>query len=351
MKIPELTWPYTDNADYDDDLLLDVTIGTVALLIRGRNAWHSTWVRHYLRNATLYTDVTSAKRGAEPQRERGNVFYVDEVPAVQLRGSVSNIVLCDAHPDSPFASFAGFGVGPQESSLGNWVGGLFPGVSVKDAAAAFLNVSGYWSGPTPDAHSLRTGRLDSGFTLSTGEGKLQSLVSEARGAKYPLGWNPRLSGSRYNRRGVNALRRKWEGLLETARAEELDDASRKQAFIYYRNIGLKAMPESVWRKLKIEREKELRAERDRPLNAWRAAYEISQRLEAQMTRAELELEAAEKDRMRPAETSEGIRLQRERLTAAAEEFERRKTEFCEAERIEEELYDLYLQRPVLGSDS
>ena len=351
MKIPELVWPYTDDSDYDDDLLLDITSGPVALLIRGRNAWHSTWVRHYLRDATLYTDVLSAKRGAEPKRQRGNVFYVVEVPAILLRGSVSNVVLCDTHPDSPFGSFTGFGTAVQASAIGQWVGGLFPGISTKDAVGAFSHNSGYWSGPTPDAHSLRTGRLDSGIPLGENNGKLESFVSEARGVDYFLGWNPYPPGARYNRRGTNALVRNWQALLQEVKAQELEDASRKHAFINFRDLELKAMPESVWKRLRIEREKELRAERDRPLNTWHAAYEIRQRIETQMTRAELELRAAEKDRMRPAETSEGIRLQRERLTAAAEEFERRKAEFSEAERVEEELYDLYLYSQSLDIET
>jgi hypothetical protein len=44
VRIPELTWPVQCDTAYDDDLLLDITSGSVFLLIRGRNAWHSTWV-------------------------------------------------------------------------------------------------------------------------------------------------------------------------------------------------------------------------------------------------------------------------------------------------------------------
>lgn len=60
---------------YDDDLLLDIEVGVIAYLYRGRNAWHSTWVQHRFENTQLFSDVTSAKFGAESLRERGNEVF------------------------------------------------------------------------------------------------------------------------------------------------------------------------------------------------------------------------------------------------------------------------------------
>lgn len=56
----------------------------VAVLVRGRNAWHSTWVRHWFRNSHFYADQRSAQLGAESLRERGNAFYVRDRAAYRL---------------------------------------------------------------------------------------------------------------------------------------------------------------------------------------------------------------------------------------------------------------------------
>lgn len=153
----------------------------MVLLVRGRNAWNSTWVRHYLRQATLYTDVASARTGAEHRRGPGNVFYIFDAPAILLIGQSINVVLCDAHPDNPFGAFTGFSSTPTDSIYGPWVDGLFPGVSVRDAVRAFHHNSGHWSGPTPSEHSLRSGRLDNPSLLSKSQRTKTSLFSRGIG--------------------------------------------------------------------------------------------------------------------------------------------------------------------------
>jgi hypothetical protein len=208
MKIPELRWP-SEPPPYDEDLLLDIWPGTVVILIRGRNAWHSTWVRHYLRNSTLYTDVPSAKLGAENQRAPGNVFYIVEAPALLLRGTMSNVVLCDAHPDNPFGHFTGLDATVTASAYGDWIDGVFPGVSVSDAATAFQHNSGHWSGSVPSEHSLRTGMLDSADLFDTTTHSMQSLVSRPIGSNYHLQWDPHSTGNRYTQSGAARVARGW----------------------------------------------------------------------------------------------------------------------------------------------
>lgn len=208
MKIPELRWP-SEPPPYDEDLLLDIWPGTVVILIRGRSAWHSTWVRHYLRNSTLYTDVPSAKLGAENQRAPGNVFYIVEAPALLLRGTMSNVVLCDAHPDNPFGHFTGLDATVTASAYGDWIDGVFPGVSVSDAATAFQHNSGHWSGSVPSEHSLRTGMLDSADLFDTTTHSMQSLVSRPIGSNYHLQWDPHSTGNRYTQSGAARVARGW----------------------------------------------------------------------------------------------------------------------------------------------
>lgn len=124
MKVEELSWTVRDLRDaHEADLLLSVEPGVVVLLIRERNAWNSTWVKHFLKNATMYTDVDSAKAGAERQRQRGNVFSIREMPAVLLRGERSVVALTDAHPDNPFGAYTATHR-VQDTPVGRCVTGL-----------------------------------------------------------------------------------------------------------------------------------------------------------------------------------------------------------------------------------
>ena len=337
MKIPELTWPSGDEHGYDEDLLLEVISGLAVILIRGRNAWHSTWVRHYMRDATLYTDIASAKAGAETQRERGNVFYIVEAPAIQLRGRLSNVVLCDAHPDIPFGAFTGVQAKVHPSAYGDWLGGVFPGVSVRDAVSAFAHDSGYWKGPEPSEHSLRAGRLASDFTITQGRRTLESMVSEARGADYYLGW--RANGSnRYTRRGANAVARQWRDLVAETHAQDGDADALSGSLAEYRDEVLKAVPHSVWRQRKATSDRESLAAISKAREAWFEQLGRVAELEEFLEEAEAEAEAAKEARLHPAETADGMRRQRERVDEATAKIEALTEAIVSAQEQSDDLY-------------
>jgi hypothetical protein len=342
MKIPELSWP-TEPSAYDEDLLLSVTPGTVTLLVRGRNAWNSTWVRHYLRNATLYTDTQSAKYGAESQRGPGNVFYVIDAPALLLTGMQSNVVLCDAHPDNPFGNFTGLRSSVVESMHGAWVNGLFPGISVRDAVAAFRHTSGHWSGSTPSEHSLRTGRLESSDQFLMKRVEMQSLVSRPVGSKYYLQWDNHEKGNRYTRRGTNAVSKGWNEAL----AEALDGSVLSPTGIgplrRHRDEVLRALPKSVWLEKRSRDQAEERARKQSAYEAWDAATDRVAELEDAIWDAEVEREAAQAARLKPADTSAGIRAQRERYEAAVAEETRLQEEHARAEAEADKLWLAYTQ--------
>lgn len=342
MKIPELRWP-TEPQPYDEDLLIDVQAGSVVLLVRGRNAWHSTWVRHYLRNATLYTDVQSAKHGAESQRGPGNVFYVVEAPALLLIGQRSAVVLCDAHPDNPFGAFRGFASTIHESPYGPWIDGIFPGVSVRDAVAAFGHRSGHWAGPTPSEHSLRTGMLDSVRQFDVKRRPLQSLVSRPVGSNYYLQWDPNSSGNRYTRRGANAVAKRWTevtGALTEGIARLDDKAKELQR---HRDDVLKAAPKSRWLAEKSRVDAANREAKQAAFERWNEVTESVAELEEALWAAEAEQDAARLARMKPESTSAGIRRQRERAEAATAEVARLTAAVAEAEAEADALWAIYTQ--------
>lgn len=340
MKIAELSWP-PHVQDYDEDLLVDVTPGTVVLLIRGRNAWHSTWVRHYLRNATLYTDVPSAKLGAENQRGPGNVFYVIEAPALLLSGEQSNVVLCDAHPDGPFGAFTGVTAEVTQSLHGPWLDGLFPGVSIRDAVAAFRHTSSHWSGPRPSEHSLRTGRLESKEQFDAGSRGMQSLVSRPVGSNYLLQWDPNSKGNRYTREGTRRLARQWSAMVSEVDQGQIDGVTRAKNLAQHRDEVLQALPRSQWLAKKVEAERQAR--KAAAYARWDEASDRVADLESALWDAEYERDAAREARMTPESTSAGIRAQRERFEVAMAEVDRLRSELEKAEAEVDDLRDQYVR--------
>lgn len=342
MRIPELRWDENPAGMYDEDLLVDIRVGRVVLLIRGRNAWHSTWVRHYLRDSTLFTDVSSAKAGAEAKRGRGNVLYIVEAPALQLVGARGSVVLCDAHPNDPFGKFTGINEVVHRSKDGDWLGGVFPGVSVRDAVSAFAHDSGYWKAPMPNEHSLRTGRLGLGVDLINKRGSLESYESQAVGVDYFLRWTAGSEGSRYTRRGANAVARSWTVLLLAAGIDDEDDADlRRRKLAQYRNEKLKAIPHSLWKARKASNDREVVEALSAAREAWFAELDRVDNLERALEEAESEFARAREERMMPAETSAEMRRQRERMEAAESTVRMRKAELTEAEQEAERLEGVY----------
>lgn len=180
------------------EVLLEVTATYVYVLSRGRNAWHSTWVRHYQGETALYTDELTAKRGAEPLRTPGNVFYVIQAPAVELRGVEVAIVLVDFHPEVPFANYRLSKGRPAPTHV------LSPGTPLIRALHSFRHTSSYWIGGQPSEYSLRSGMLDTRVPMpALAYESLHKWTSYAQGVNYYLGWRP--SKSPFERRGVYRL--------------------------------------------------------------------------------------------------------------------------------------------------
>ena len=342
MKIPELRLP-SEPPPYDEDLLLDIRVGTVVILIRGRNAWHSTWVRHYLRNSTLYTDVPSAKLGAESQRGPGNVFYIVEAPALLLRGNLSNVVLCDAHPDNPFGHFTGLDATVTASAYGDWIDGVFPGVSVSDAATAFKHDSGHWLGSVPSEHSLRTGMLDSADLFDTTAHLMQSLVSRSIGSNYRLQWGLHSPGNRYTPSGATRVAKRWAEIVAGVVQGATEPAARAEQLRRYRDDVLRALPRFQWLSQKQRIEAEQRQARSFAEDRWSDAYDRAAALEEALLEAEAEQAAAQSARMTPATTSAAVRAQRERVEAANMEVARLTVELATAEIEADELWTRYIQ--------
>lgn len=348
MKIPELRWPI-GSGDYDDDLLLEISAVSVVLLIRGRNAWHGTWVRHYLRNSTLYTDVESAMAGAESQRGPGNVFYILDIPALQLRGTSANVILCDAHPDDCFGAFVGVSARTHRSAYGAWIDGVYPGVSTRDAVSAFSNSSGLWSGPVPNEHSLRSGGLPLDIEIPRAKWRGRSLVSRPIGSHRDLQWDVNERSNRYSSSGAKTVAKQWKTLFdEVVASGGGDDSAICAQLHHYRDRELEALPYSQWVMRKERILSERRDLRQSAHQAWSQAHDRTADLEEELEEAEFELDQAKSARFPPADSSSGIRAQRLRVDTAVAAVARLRSEIEIAEAQERDLHTKY--RDAISSE-
>lgn len=67
---------------------------------RGRNAWHSTWIRRYSKKS-MHSTAKSAFESAEEQRGPGNVFYVRELPALRVNLADVSILITEINSTVP----------------------------------------------------------------------------------------------------------------------------------------------------------------------------------------------------------------------------------------------------------
>lgn len=351
MQIADVT-PQDDNVSYDEDLLLDISAGVVSTLIRGRNAWHSTWVKHYFKNAALYSTTQSARAGAERLRGPGNVFYIVETRALLLRGNTRGIIICDSHSSIPFQDY----IGDQERVRGDgedcWVDGLHPGVSLWDAFETFSLHSEFWTTRSRGAYSLKTGEVPRDFEFQKHSGPLRSWESYAQGTGYLLGWLSSGEGTPSSTQGVDRIVDYWAAKLvevqaQLGAAETLTSAELAR----YRRKVIGAIPRSEWKAERVR----LRSEARRALSD---ADSLASSAMFAMFDAELEVERAREQAdtakyalLKPADTSAEIRKQREEAAAAEMHLADAEIAFRDAEehhrqtnRALQELQDEYRDR-------
>jgi hypothetical protein len=230
--------PYTSIAQRD--VLFHIVPKRVTLLVEGRNAWHSTWIREYQDNAVMFTNQSSARLAAEYRRKQGSVFYVFDAPALLLLSVHTNCIVTDFHTENPFGGFVGFRQPPEvQRRIGNRVytlirPGIVPGVSMSTAMSSIGAHESMWEKRNPSQHSFVRGSVGDGRDLADLDGELQSVCSFPQGAGYRLGW--REGQQRYSTAGTQKVADAWseqlDAIPEVARlfrdlGEELDQGVRR----------------------------------------------------------------------------------------------------------------------------
>ena len=192
------------NWSQQQDLMRAGLLGVKPVLLfvvtRGRNAWHSTWVRNYQGPASLVGSLRAAKALAEQQRVQGSVFYIREVPGLTLLTEEGPLGLVEFHSDNCFGKWD-VDQGAEVLRLGA------PIASVLHA----LGPQGLWNTPVPSRHSFISGSSGWHSLMKLPPRRpLKSWFSQSAGGNYMLNWleHP----SEYSRRGVNRIFRMFEKL-------------------------------------------------------------------------------------------------------------------------------------------
>ena len=173
--------------------LLTVTPAVVYVLIRGRNAWHSTWVTNYKGTGAVYLTLDEAKRAAEKQRVQGSVFYIRQVPAVALNSREGTVVMVEFHSDTCFGNW--------DSTLGAKALTIGTPMSVVIAA---LGRDGTWRAPLPSRHSYITVKAAWNAVESMhASRRFTRWASQSQGPRIHLTWDAYDGGK--SRSGVNAV--------------------------------------------------------------------------------------------------------------------------------------------------
>lgn len=85
--------------------ITDVFETKTFFVVRGRNAWHSTWVTHYW-DGCLHNEWQSARDRAEGLREQGSVFSIHERPTLAFRSETGTFALVEINSAVPFSHWA-----------------------------------------------------------------------------------------------------------------------------------------------------------------------------------------------------------------------------------------------------
>lgn len=127
-------------------------------IVRGRNAWHSVWVQHYY-PGSMATSLEDVEKTAETMRERGNVFYISELPALCFESSEGNLIVTEINTPTPLIGYSttatttDLPIGQQlaENASNNY---FSAGANLELAALSFKHDSSFWKRRPPRNDSV-----------------------------------------------------------------------------------------------------------------------------------------------------------------------------------------------------
>lgn len=184
----------------------------VFYLIRGRNAWHSTWVTHYF-DRCMHSDLWSAKLRAEEQRQPGSTFTIREQPALCFATNKGQILVTEINNSTPLSRWTSrYRAAPNGCFLNPKFCGLerliSPGTTGQLILRGLEDRSHFPSGiPIRSDHFFVLASRDAAGTDQNNRPRLKQRHSSSGGADYYLSWTeaPCATSGKAVRRVAKAL--------------------------------------------------------------------------------------------------------------------------------------------------
>ncbi|PCJ91478.1 MAG: hypothetical protein COA46_08570 [Porticoccaceae bacterium] len=164
----------------------------------GRNAWHSTWTQKYSQDC-MHVTLSAAKQYAEKQRKQGSVFYIKELPALQIESTDGHTILVvQINSSTPLAEYSSQAFHSAQalpslliSSVGEYGDNcLAVGASLVKALYSFSSTSKFWKSPPPSENSiiiLAVGDRHKALALNAAI-ELKAWKGHSFGKEKHLGW-------------------------------------------------------------------------------------------------------------------------------------------------------------------
>ena len=191
MNPRSINW-ITD-AELLDAPVTGVGTAKIYLLVKGRNAWHATWITRFRATNAIHLTLASAKLDAENQRVQGSTFTIREVPAIRLQTEGGSVLAIEFHPNNCFGKYR-----PVDGD------DLLVGRPLRFAIRQLNGLYSAWTGPRISEHSFQQVYIADAEPESLSPRKpLANYASASYGGNYGLGWSRYKSD--YSRRGINRI--------------------------------------------------------------------------------------------------------------------------------------------------
>lgn len=158
MKLNEFDRAIRESPSLANGEILNIKPTKIYYLVRGRNAWNSVWVQHYY-PGSMATSLEDVEKTAETMRERGNVFYISELPALCFESNQGNLVVTEINTSTPLIGYSAnattndltIGQELAENASNNY---FSTGANVELAALSFRHDSRFWKRKPPKNDSV-----------------------------------------------------------------------------------------------------------------------------------------------------------------------------------------------------
>ena len=104
MHLNDVPDVLTINPSLGAEIITSAEVKKIFYLITGRNAWHSTWVRHYYERC-MSTESRDLECDAEKMRGPGTTFQIDEIPALCLALQSGCLVITEINTAEPLKNY------------------------------------------------------------------------------------------------------------------------------------------------------------------------------------------------------------------------------------------------------